>query len=223
LRLQFDEFLVDEDTRQVLRDGTAIHVSPKAFDLLATLIRERPRALPKTDLHARLWPKTYVSDASLAMLVAELRAALGESARAPRYLRTVHRHGYAFQGEAHELPARRTEAGTASPDLGPAIGYWLVTTSGQIPLQPGDNIIGRDPGSRVWLDSSSVSRRHARIRVECGRAVLEDLDSKNGTRIGDTRVIAATPLTDGDTVKFGSIEVTFRTWAAEATRTEGDA
>jgi DNA-binding winged helix-turn-helix (wHTH) protein len=215
VRFQFGEFIVDDDARQLARAGTAVHLSPKAFDLLAALVRERPRVLSKEDLHSLLWPDSYVSDASLAMLVAELRAALGESAREPRYVRTVHRHGYAFQGEAREL------AGATPPHESPH-GFWLVTSSGQIPLLQGDNIVGRDPGSRVWLDSSSVSRRHARIRVEGGRAVLEDLDSKNGTRIGDTRVIAATPLTDGDTVKFGSIEVTFRTWAAEPTRTEGD-
>jgi pSer/pThr/pTyr-binding forkhead associated (FHA) protein len=67
-----------------------------------------------------------------------------------------------------------------------------------------------------------VSRRHARITVEGERAVLEDLDSKNGTRIGKTRIIAATPLTDGDVVHFGSIQAVFNTRTAEATRTEGD-
>ena len=125
-------------------------------------------------------------------------------------------------GEARELQPV-VEASSPSPSAGnPAVGYWLVTSSGQIPLLPGDNIVGRDPGSRVWLDSSSVSRQHARIRVEGDRVTLEDLDSKNGTRIGGTPVIAATPLTDGDELRFGSIAVTFRAWTAEPTRTEGD-
>lgn len=214
---------MDDAARQVLRAGVGVRLSPKAFDLLVTLIRERPRVLSKADLHARLWPDTYVSDASLAMLVAEVRAALGESAKEPRWVRTVHRHGYAFQGDVRELPAAGSVMPAPAGRVGAAtMGYWLVTSSGQIPLLPGENIVGRDPGSRVWLDSASVSRQHARVRVDGDRVTVEDLDSKNGTRVGATRVIAAMPLTDGDELRFGSIGVTFRAWTAEPTRTEGD-
>jgi DNA-binding winged helix-turn-helix (wHTH) protein len=205
---------VDDDTRQLLRDGAVVHLSPKALDLLVILIRERPRSLPKADLHARLWPKTFVSDASLAMLAAEVRAALGESARQPRWVRTVHRHGYAFQGSAREIPNDAARA------AGEAMGYWLVTSSSQIPLLPGENIIGRDPTARVWLDSPSVSRRHARIRIEGDHVTLEDLGSKNGTRAGDARVTKVMPLEDADELRFGSVRVTFRAWAADPTRSE---
>jgi len=104
------------------------------------------------------------------------------------------------------------------------MAYWLVSAGRQIALAPGDNIVGRDPKARVWLDSPSVSRRHARIRVESGRAILEDLDSKNGTFVGEKKLDAAEQLLDdGDELKFGSVGVTFRAWAAEPTRTEGDA
>jgi DNA-binding winged helix-turn-helix (wHTH) protein len=219
MRAQFGEFIADDGTRQLLRGGVAIHLSPKAFDLLMTLVRERPKALSKEDLHARLWPKTFVSDASLAMLVAEVRAALGESAREPRWLRTVHRHGYAFQGDARELPA----SGVSAAPGGAAIGYWLVTGSRQVPLLPGENIVGRDPKAQVWLDSPSVSRQHACIRIRGDVATLEDLGSKNGTFAGDQRVARARDLGDGDELRFGSVGATFRAWAAEPTRTEGDA
>ena len=226
MRVQFSDFVVDDETRQLQRSGAVVHLSPKAFDLLAALIRERPKALSKEDLHARLWPKTFVSDASLAMLVAEVRAALGESAKQPSAIRTLHRHGYAFQAEARDLPRPR-EAGAAAAldaDGDAAPGYWLVTSGHQIALAPGENIVGRDPKARVWLDSPSVSRRHARIRVDAGRAVLEDLESKNGTFVGEQRLAAAgVPLADGDELRFGSVGVTFRAWAAEPTRTEGDA
>ena len=215
MQFQFGEFIVDDEARQIQNAGAPVHMGPKAFDLLGALIRERPRVLSKDDLHKRLWPDTYVSDASLAMLVAEIRAALGESAREPNYIRTVHRRGYAFQGNASEITGR--VALTAAP---PAC--WLLTPSGPIPLLQGENIVGRDPAARIWLDTTSVSRRHARIRVHGDRAMLEDLDSKNGTRIGDTRIIAATPLTDGDTLHFGSIEAVFRAGTSEPTRTEGD-
>ena len=87
---------------ELVRGGDAVHLSPKAFDLLATLLRERPRALSKAALRERIWPDTFVSETSLANLVAELRSALGDEARQPRYIRTIHRHGYAFCGAATE-------------------------------------------------------------------------------------------------------------------------
>jgi DNA-binding winged helix-turn-helix (wHTH) protein len=216
VRFQFGEFIVDGGARQLHQSGKSVHIGPRAFDLLHVLIRERPRVLSKEDLHKRLWPDTYVTDTSLAMLVVEVRAALGEAAREPQYIRTVHRRGYAFQGDVRELSGV-TPIPAAPPPC------WLLTPSGPIPLLQGENIVGREPGSRIWLDTTSVSRRHARISVDGDRAILEDLDSKNGTRIGGTRVIAATPLTDGDAVHFGSIATKFRANSTEPTRTEGDA
>jgi DNA-binding winged helix-turn-helix (wHTH) protein len=221
VRFRFGDVIVDADSRQVLRAGEAVHVSPKAFDLLVTLVRERPRALSKADLHARLWPKTFVSDTSLAMLVAEVRAALGEDARGPGAVRTVHRHGYAFQAEARELPAAGPGEHAAPAADGSAPPCCLVGATRQFPLLRGDNIVGREPGSRVWLDVPGVSRRHARITLDVDRTTLEDLGSKNGTWVGDARVAAPVLLADGDHLKFGAVVVTFRVWSADLTLTEG--
>jgi DNA-binding winged helix-turn-helix (wHTH) protein len=223
VRVAFGDVVVDEGARQVTRGGVHVHVSPKAFDLLLALLRARPRVLSKEDLHARLWPDTFVSDASLAMLIAEVRAALGESAREPGVVRTVHRRGYAFQGEARELATAAADAAGAPPHGEAPAGGWLMTPTRHLPLPPGETIVGRDPSAGVWLDSPSVSRRHARIRVDGARVVVEDLGSKNGTHVGGCRVSAPVALSDGDTVRFGSIDVTFRTWTAPPTLTEGGA
>lgn len=168
--------VVDDGTRQLRRGSEAQHLSPKAFDLLALLIHERPRAISKVELHARLWPNTFVSDASVAMLVAEVRAALGETARKPNAIRTLHRHGYAFQADARDVSG----AGAVGDAL--VVGDWLVTSGHQFALIPGDIIVGRDPKATVWLDSPSVSRRHSRIRVEAGPAVLADLESQRSAK-----------------------------------------
>ena len=151
MKLQFGNFTLDDGTRQVVQDERPVHLSPKAFDLLVTLILERPRALTKAELHKRLWPKTFVSDASLAMVVAEIRSALGEGAKEPIHLRTLHRHGYAFQGTAREItqprPASHMGGGTTQEPVkqDATVGYWLVLTSGQILLTAGENLVGRDP------------------------------------------------------------------------------
>ena len=72
---------------------------------------ERPKALSKADLQERLWPGTFVAEANLSNLVAEIRAALNDPARAPKFVRTAHRFGYAFCGDAVSL----TDPGDAAP------------------------------------------------------------------------------------------------------------
>src|SRR5688572_10795517 len=98
MRLAFGGWILDTDARQLLQGATPVPLSPKALDLLAYLIDNRPNALSKDLLHDRLWSGVFVSDTNLAGLVAEIRRALGDDARTPRYVRTVQRFGYAFAG-----------------------------------------------------------------------------------------------------------------------------
>lgn len=195
--------MLDSESRELSRSGKPAHLSPKALELLIALVETRPRALSKAQIHDRLWPGTFVSEANLASLIAELRRALGDRARGSRYVRTVHRFGYAFCAEAEAVPARE-----AAPPADTACR--LIWGRREIALREGENLLGRTQDSAVWLDSSSVSRRHARITVADGMATLDDLGSKNGTRIGGRRITAPTPLVDGDQLRFGSVLMTFR-------------
>jgi DNA-binding winged helix-turn-helix (wHTH) protein len=202
---RFDAFVLDEGTRQLLRGGREVHLSPKAFDLLVRLIQVRPRALSKADLHDHLWPGTFVTDASLGMLVTEIRSALGDNVQQSRFVRTVHRFGYAFQGSVTQI-AELARSATASAE----VVYWLVSPSRQITLAPGENLVGRDPQTAVWLDSPGISRHHARITVDGNRVTVEDLGSKNGTHVRGDLVTEPTALADGDEIRFGSMNLTFR-------------
>lgn len=209
MTFRFEAFVLDEGSRQLLRSGSEVHLSPKAFDLLARLIRERPRALSKAELHDHLWPGTFVTDASLGMLVTEVRSALGDKARQSRFVRTVHRFGYAFDGTVAELPEAAARAVTPQ-----AVVCLLVSLSRQIRLGPGENLVGRDPRAAVWLDAPGISRHHARITVDASRVVLEDLGSKNGTHVRGQLVTGPTVVNDGDEIRFGSTGVTFRLWTS---------
>src|SRR5258708_7342190 len=111
---RFGGFVFDVDTRQLLHDGREIHLSPKAFELLAALIRHRARAVSKRELQETLWPTTFVEETNLASLIAEIRRAIGDSATRPAFLRTVHRFGYQFVGEIH--PSEVPPAAPARPD-----------------------------------------------------------------------------------------------------------
>jgi DNA-binding winged helix-turn-helix (wHTH) protein len=198
----FGQFVFDLDTRQLLRDREEIHLSPKGFDLLSVLIRNRPRAMSKAELQERLWPSTYVEETNLASLVAEIRRALGDSAANPALLRTVHRFGYRFVGEVIERPA-------ATPIAPHAPRVCLVVDNRKTMLLDGVNIVGRAPDATIHCDAPGVSRHHARILVSAGQATLEDLGSKNGTYVGGARVVSV-PLSDGDEIRLGRASLKFR-------------
>jgi pSer/pThr/pTyr-binding forkhead associated (FHA) protein len=76
-------------------------------------------------------------------------------------------------------------------------------------LAEGQNLLGRVDGAAAWIDSPSVSRRHARIVVSGGRATLEDLGSKNGTYVRGEKVSSPAPLEDGDEIRLGRVRMTF--------------
>ena len=115
MRIRFGPFTLDLDTRQLTRGKREIHLSPKAFELLMALALDRPKVLSKAVLQERLWPDTFVVEANLSNLVAEIREALGDRGRTPTWVRTAHGFGYAFCGEATTLPgaaARRSASST---------------------------------------------------------------------------------------------------------------
>jgi hypothetical protein len=180
-----------------------VHLSPKAFDLLALLVRERPAAKSKNEIHQELWPETFVSDGNLGVLVTEIRDALADDARHPLFLRTVHRYGYAFCGSAVEVDG--------SPDVRTqSSGCCLTWGTRREPLAVGTNVVGREPSADVYINAAGVSRRHALLVVADEEVTVEDLGSKNGTFVNDIRVTGRTPLEDGAELRIGVVPVTFR-------------
>jgi DNA-binding winged helix-turn-helix (wHTH) protein len=201
-RVAFGEFVLDFGTRELLRGGRSVALSPRAFKLLELLVRSRPRALSKTILLERLWPDAFVVDKNLTNVVAEIRRTLGDDPARPRFIRTVPRFGYAFR----EAPAGSARArGEATPAR-----FRLVWKGGRAALDDGEHVLGRDPDLELFFDSPTVSRRHARIVVSGADVTIEDLASKNGTFVGDRRVDAVTRISDGDTIRIGSVELSLR-------------
>jgi len=207
----FGDFSLDRDRRLLSRAGVPVPLARKAFDFLDLLVSERPRALSKEKIRDRVWPKTVVSESTVNGLLGELRAALGDDARAPRCIRTIHGFGYAFVAETSE-PQEDSALSASSAAATPALlTARLVWEDRLIPLSPGENVLGRDEGVDVRLDAPSVSRRHARITIAAGEPpTVEDLGSKNGTWLGGRRLEGGrTPLTDGDALRFGKVELLF--------------
>ena len=203
MRIRFGECVVDTDTRELFVRGAPVHLSPKGLQFLELLLESRPRALSKGEIHEKLWPGTFVSDGTLTSLLAEVRAAIEDEAHEPRFVKTLHRFGYAFSGQAEEIRPRRR----AGP---PRFAYRLFSGPREIALEEGETILGRDPDATAFIDHTSVSRRHARIVVSGESATVEDLQSKNGTFVRGEKLAAQAVLTDGDEVKLGSVAMTFR-------------
>ncbi len=214
MRVSFGDCVLDLERRQLVRLDRDVHLTPKALDLLALLVAERPRAVAKTEIRDRLWPGTFVSESNLTTLVTELRGALGDAAGSPRYVKTVHRFGYAFCGAAAELAGRPPAGRRRGPR------FTLEWAGGEVTLHEGENVIGREEDAAAWIESASVSRRHARVVVSEGRATLEDLGSKNGTFLRGQRITSAVVLANGEVIRVGAVPLRFRVFeAADSTQT----
>jgi DNA-binding winged helix-turn-helix (wHTH) protein len=212
VKVRFGTFTLDTDRRQLLSAEAGVHLSVKAFDLLAALVEQRPNVVAKKDLHARLWPDTHVVEANLAVLIGEVRRALADSADEPRFVRTVHRIGYAFCADVQPDAATARRADSSGDSR-----FWLAVDGRALMLSEGENVIGRDPRCDVWMDVDGVSRRHALIRIDrrTDEVVLEDLSSTNGTFVGRTRITSPRVLKDGDVIRIGSATIAFRTWSEQ--------
>lgn len=190
--------VVDVGRRLVTRDGIETHLSPKAFDLLVLLVSNRPNAVAHVDLHEKLWPAVHISETSLSVLVTQLRKALGDTEG--RLIRTLHRVGYAFIGDAIIVNAvQQTERPVCR----------IIWRGKAIEVLTGESMIGRDPGCAVYIEADSVSRRHAKLSVCDGLASIEDLGSKNGTWISGERIQGTVNLADGSSIRLGSENVRF--------------
>jgi DNA-binding winged helix-turn-helix (wHTH) protein len=204
MTIRFGDCRLDTASRQLFRKADAVALSPKAFELLKLLVEERPRAMSKDELLERVWPGVFVSPASLARVVNEIRRGVGDRAKPGRTIRTVYAFGYAFAADAVEDGLAGAPRATAT-----AAGCWLAGRGREFALTEGAHFLGREPGLAIRLDSPKVSRRHARLVVRNGRATLEDLDSKNGTFVRGLRISTPVTLAHGDAIRIGGFTLTF--------------
>jgi DNA-binding winged helix-turn-helix (wHTH) protein len=212
VRVVFGDCVLDTGARVLTRRGRAVELPPKAFRVLECLVEHRPNALSHQQLKDVAWPRTFVGYTSLSKAIHQIRRAVGDDPRKPRCVRTVSRLGYAFAGDAREEPA---------PGSLPPSRFSLRWRAHELELLEGESLLGRDPHCAARIPSLSVSRRHARIVVSGDRALLEDLGSKNGTRLNGRRVTGPTEVSDGDEILVGKEAVVFNALApAGTTRTD---
>lgn len=192
---EFGPFRLDVGERLLSRDGEAVPLPPKAFDLLLALVERQGRLLEKTELMKLVWPDTYVEEANLSYTISLIRKALGEGLEPQQFIETVPKYGYRFIAEV-----RREQAGGASASAQSIVhgvhGMELEPVGGAMPLdsqlyitRPADEhfraaIARRDSivlikGARQVGKTSLLARGLQQAREAGSRIVLTDLQMLN--------------------------------------------
>lgn len=143
--LRFGDFELDIPDARLRRSGVVVDLAPKSFELLVCLAR-RPQALvPKDELLDVVWGRRFVSEGAVKTVVSELRAALGDDAKAPRWIETVQRRGYRFIGQVQAVTAVTQAVGTPLPGMPvmPEEGAGALVSGGNLP-PTGPEPFGRD-------------------------------------------------------------------------------
>ena len=212
-RFVFEQFCLDTDRKELLRGGAPVHLTPRAFQLLELLIRERPRAASKRELLDQVWSGNIVEESNLKTLVLEIRSALTERGGSASVIRTVYGYGYSFAGTAEERDV---------PEASPAV-LQLRWHGRELTLPEGSHLIGRRPDCAITIDEPSVSRVHARLQISRIGMMVEDLRSKNGTFVDGRRIAAVTELLPRGSIRIGEVDVEIRRLdgGADSTQTVG--
>ncbi|HEY6727515.1 MAG TPA: AAA family ATPase [Polyangiaceae bacterium] len=103
MSIRFGQFELDEQRFELRRNGTLINVQPRVLEILLFLVKHRERLVTQDELRASVWKEMTVSGAGLRQAIREVRAALGEDPKAPRFIETVHGKGYRFLGQQRDL------------------------------------------------------------------------------------------------------------------------
>jgi predicted ATPase/DNA-binding winged helix-turn-helix (wHTH) protein len=111
----FDQFLLDPATTCLWWRDQLVPLPPKPFAVLAYLVAHAGRVVTKDELLEAVWPETVVSEGVLKTCMGQIRQVLGETARMPQYIATVHRRGYRFIAPVTAIEPAPTAPTTASP------------------------------------------------------------------------------------------------------------
>jgi DNA-binding winged helix-turn-helix (wHTH) protein len=161
---QLAEWLVRPSLDQLISRGVVVRIRPQLMDLLVCLAARAGRTVARQELAAAIWPGQFVADSGLARCVAELRRALGDSARQPRIIETIPKRGYRLVAAVSpaDVPpvAERGSAGPTSERADGRVAGDSAALEARAPAMPQlstfDRIIARlsvvamAVGARLW-------------------------------------------------------------------------
>src|SRR6202012_5662180 len=106
MTINFGDYEIDVERRELRRARTPVHVEPQVFDLLIYLVQNRDRVVSKDDLIASVWGGRIVTDSTLTSRINAARRAIGDSGEAQKLIRTIARKGLRFVGEVRAQSGR---------------------------------------------------------------------------------------------------------------------
>ena len=162
---RFGPFELDEDRRSLTLRGAAQKIQPRVFDLLAYLIRNAGRVVPKDELMDALWPDLTVTEASLQRAVSLARSALAAGGL-DTAIRSYVRHGYRFAIDEPGLGQDAPKDETADLEVAAARRLALVRD-----WAGAAELFDRSPGAGSWSPPTSTFGRY-RLSVAAGRSRL---------------------------------------------------
>ncbi len=213
--VRFGLFELDLRTGELRKKGVKVALQEQPFQVLAMLLDHPGELVTREALRTKLWPgAVFVDfDHGVNKVVGKIRHALGDLAESPRFVETLERRGYRFIAPVEQV----TATGKDSPDRSaPILVARLVWEERAVPLALGAHVLGRDPACAVWIDSTFVSRRHARIAIDGSSVILEDLDSHNGTSVNGERITGPRSLVHGDEIRIGPARLVLHLTAADS-------
>jgi DNA-binding winged helix-turn-helix (wHTH) protein/TolB-like protein len=137
---EFGRFRFDPSNHLLLNEGTAVPLTPKAFDVLLVLVQNGSRLTTKEELIRKVWPDSFVEEANLTVNVSALRKLLGETADRQSYIETVPKKGYRFVAPVREVQEEEPNQAASSIALAEQSIPFSVTPADErslsIPVQP---------------------------------------------------------------------------------------
>jgi DNA-binding winged helix-turn-helix (wHTH) protein/predicted ATPase len=187
-RIIFDPFCLDLANQCLWRDSKVIKLRPKAFAVLAYFLGRPGQLVTKEELLNAVWPETFVGEAVLKVAIRQIREALGDDPKSPRFIETAHRRGYRFIGQiagGGHVPATDQEVGSNN----------AASVSSLRAADSALRVVGRDEAfsrMRSWLDKMLGGERQIVFvtgEAGIGKSALVDtfarsMSSDRGIRIG---------------------------------------
>jgi len=148
VRFFFSGYAFDTDRRELRHHDTLVPLTPQVFDLLDYLLRNRERVVSKDELVASIWQARAVTDSALTTRINAVRAAVGDTGKSQRVIRTLPRKGFRFVADVREGEPAPRRAGDAAAPATPALALPEKPSIAVLPLKN----LPHDPGQEHISD-----------------------------------------------------------------------
>lgn len=176
----FPPYRLDLTNQCLWREDARISLAPKVFSVLEYLVRHAGRLVSQEELLEAVWPETYVQPEVLRKYVLEIRKALDDPAKDPRFVETLPKRGYRFIAGVHDETTAHRASGPAAPPpsaklvgreavLGELAGYLQESARGhrQLVFVTGEPGIGKTSLVDSFAQHESVDRSIRIVRGQC--------------------------------------------------------